>query len=134
MPVQILYDGACPLCRQTLCLLDRTDQPFATVDARTDSTLRDAATAAGIDLDQGFVVAKDGQLYAGTAAARQLSALVAPTGWRNRAVQGLFGSATRARLFYPLCRAARRVVLLLIGQPLIRNLRKTAPQKTAGQG
>ena len=124
--VEILYDGACPLCRQAVCLRDDTDQPFATVDARTASALRDAATAAGIDLDQGFVVRRDGQLYAGTEAAQVLAGVVGQSGWRNRLTRMFFGTRSRTRRLYPLFRAARRAALALTGKPLIRNLDQTA--------
>jgi predicted DCC family thiol-disulfide oxidoreductase YuxK len=124
--VEILYDGACPLCRQAVCLWDAQDQPFATIDARADSALRDAATAAGIDLDQGFVVRRNGQLYAGTEAAQVLSGVVGQRGWRNRLTRMFFGTRSRTRHLYPLFRAARRAALALTGKPLIRNLDQTA--------
>jgi predicted DCC family thiol-disulfide oxidoreductase YuxK len=119
---EILYDGDCPICQQAVCLLDKNTQPFVTINARDQSPLRDAATAAGLDLDQGFVVNHDGKLYAGAAAAHLLADLLPQNGWRHQITRLLFGTEQRTRFFYPLCRSARRALLALRGKTLIRNL------------
>jgi predicted DCC family thiol-disulfide oxidoreductase YuxK len=119
---QILYDGDCPICQQAVCLLDTTGKPFVTINAREPSALREEATAAKVNLDQGFMIKHKGQLYAGAAAAHLLTTLVPAHGWRNRVTRFLFATPQRTRITYPLCRWARRIALAVRGKTLIRNI------------
>lgn len=118
----ILYDGACPICRQAT-YLPNIAPGICTVDARTESTWRQQATDHHVDLDRGFAVFHQGQIYAGHQAAHFLATqLPATTDWRAAATRLLFGGRIRSRLLYPLAVWSRRMILAIKRAPMIDNL------------
>ncbi len=125
--VWLVYDGQCPLCNaycQYARVRDAVGQ-LHLVDARQPSALMDEITAAGLDIDQGMVLKFNDVLYYGPDAIRVLTLLSTGSGLFNRITAGFFGGTRRARLFYPLGKAVRNVVLKLLGIAYIDNLRTT---------
>lgn len=120
--ITILYDGQCPICRQANDF-PRMAPNICTVDARTTSIWRQQATDAGINLDRGFAVFHNDQLYAGHKAAHFLAKqLSETTGWRAAMTRFPFAGRIRSALLYPLAVWFRHAILKINGIPMIDNL------------
>lgn len=127
--VWLVYDGECPVCT-VYCKYARVRDAVGQlhlVDARQPGALMDEITAAGLDIDQGMVVKFRDVIYYGPQAIRVLTLLSTPSGLFNRINYQLFAGTRRARLFYPLGKAFRTVVLKLLGIRYIDNLGRSAP-------
>lgn len=124
-PAYLVYDDDCPVCR-TWCTDAFPDESAGVVlvDARKDSALMDEITAAGLDIDQGMVLKVDGRLHYGSDAVRQATMRSRRGGAVGAMNRTFFGSATLARISYPLGRAFRNALLRVLGIPFIRNLEK----------
>jgi len=117
----LIYDGQCPLCATgaRFAQVDEARGRLVCVDAREDERMHRDLKAAGLDIDAGMVLIRDGRYLQGAEAAHAL-ALAAPRhGLFNRANRWLFGSAARARRVYPLCLAGRNLLLKLLGRRAI---------------
>ena len=122
----LVYDGECPVCTNW-CRYARirdTVGELRLVDARKPGELMDEITAAGLDIDQGMVLKFKDVMYYGADAIWMMSLLSTSSGVFNRLNYWFFGSQRRARLFYPLGKAFRNVVLKVMGINFIGNLRK----------
>lgn len=122
----LVYDGECPVCT-TWCRYARIRDAVGElqlIDARQPGPLMDEITAAGLDIDQGMVLKFKDVLYYGPDAIWMMSLLSTPVGWFNRLNHWCFGSQRRARIFYPLGKAFRNVVLKVMGIQYIGNLQK----------
>jgi predicted DCC family thiol-disulfide oxidoreductase YuxK len=122
--VWLVYDGECPVCN-TYCTHARIRDAVGRlhlVDARQPGELMDEITAAGLDIDQGMVVKFEGIMYYGPEAVRILTLLGTSSGFINRLNYWLFGTVRRARVFYPIGKAFRNLVLKLLGIRYIDNL------------
>jgi predicted DCC family thiol-disulfide oxidoreductase YuxK len=120
----LVYDGECPVCR-AYCLRVRIDDAVGRlhlVDAREPSPLMDEITALGLDIDQGMVLKFEDVIYYGPEAVRMLTLLGTRVGWFNRLAVAFFGGTRRANFWYPISKAARNVVLKLLGIRYIDNL------------
>ncbi|WP_137156441.1 DCC1-like thiol-disulfide oxidoreductase family protein [Rhizobium sp. FKL33] len=124
--VWFVYDGECPLCRvaaQALRIRQSVGR-LHLVDARTerDHPLMAKINAAGLDLDEGMVLAYGDRLYHGAEALTLMSLLGSGRGWFNRMNALLFRSPGLARVTYPLMRAVRNLLIRLLGAGKIDNL------------
>ncbi len=122
--VLLVYDRQCPAC-EFYCRRAEIDAAHGTlrrIDAREPSEIRDQITRAGLDIDQGMVLATNGHLYYGADAIHELARRAPARGAFHRLSHGLFGSAARARRLYPVLRACRNVLLKLLGRTKINNL------------
>lgn len=130
--IYFIYDGECPLCTYAAHAF-RIKQAVGRlhlIDARTAALhpLLDKVDAAGMDLDEGMVIAYEGNLYHGREALHLMGMIGTDSGWFNKANAFLFHSKTVARSCYPLMRATRNLLLRLKGAPKIDNLgRKSRP-------
>ncbi|OYU74621.1 MAG: hypothetical protein CFE32_17175, partial [Alphaproteobacteria bacterium PA3] len=71
--LQILYDPQCPACKAYCTHIQKTLPNIVTLQsARTDSVLLQIATAAGLNLDEGFVVHHGDTLLSGAEAIHAL--------------------------------------------------------------
>ena len=123
--VWLVYDGECPVCN-TYCMHARVRDAVGRlhlVDARQPSALMDEITAAGLDIDQGMVVKFKDVMYYGPEAIRMLTLLSTSSGFFNRMNYYFFGSTRRAKVFYPLGKAFRNLVLKVLGIRYIENLK-----------
>jgi predicted DCC family thiol-disulfide oxidoreductase YuxK len=114
----ILYDGDCPFCRNYV-LMQRLRQaigPVRLVNAREGGAEVEAATRAGLDLDQGMVLSYDGRLYHGDACMNMLALLSDDRRLRARLLNWLFSSSRRSSLLYPVLRAGRNLTLRLLAR------------------
>lgn len=123
--VWLVYDGECPVC-DTYCKYARISDAVGRlhlVDAREPSALMDEITAAGLDIDQGMVVKFKDVMYYGPEAIRMLTLLSTSSGLFNRVNYWFFGTSRRARVWYPLGKAMRNLMLKILGIQYIDNLK-----------
>lgn len=119
----IVYDGDCPFCSRYVKLV-RLRESVGTVkilNARDGGPLVAEILAAGLDLDEGMVLAMDGQFYHGDDCIHRMALLSSPSGPFNRFNRAIFRSPTASRLLYPVLRAGRNSVLRLLGRSKIGN-------------
>ena len=125
--VWLVYDGECPVCN-TYCKYIRIRDAVGElrlVDARHPSDLLDEVTKAGLDIDQGMVLKFKGAIYYGSDAIHMLTLLSSPSGVFNRINFYVFSTSFGARIFYPICKAFRNVLLKILGIKYIGNLNQT---------
>ncbi|MEX0916152.1 MAG: DCC1-like thiol-disulfide oxidoreductase family protein [Wenzhouxiangellaceae bacterium] len=124
MHVSIAYDGECPVCRHVVrasrlrertAALDLIDARRNRLDDVQGQDLR------AVDFDEGFAVVVDGQVHHGADGARVLAALTERRGAAFRLFQWLVRTERRSRLFYPLLRAGRNLLLKILRVPKIAN-------------
>jgi len=123
--VWLVYDGECPVCR-TYCKYIRMREAVGNlqlVDARQPSAMMDEITAAGLDIDQGMVLKFKDTIYYGPDAIHILTLLSTPSGFFNRINYYFFSTKLGAKIFYPLGKAFRNVLLKLLGIRYIGNLK-----------
>lgn len=120
----LVYDGQCPICStySRYIRIRTTVGRLHLVDARHPSALLDQVTAAGLDIDQGMVLKFNDVLYYGTDAAYVLTMLSSPSGLFNRLNYIFFGSRMGVKIFYPVAKAIRSVLLKMLGIRYIGNL------------
>jgi predicted DCC family thiol-disulfide oxidoreductase YuxK len=120
--IEVTYDGACPVCRSVVHRLQARDgERIALIDARAAPDRVAVLAARGLDLDEGIVAKSGDSYFSGAEAIRYLARLHAPAGWVERLLARGFASPRRAALLYPLFRALRRLLLLLLGRAPIRK-------------
>lgn len=126
MRVSIVYDGLCPVCNRVVhaARLRERSSELELIDARHDDTSAVQGTdLSGVDFNQGFCVVVDGEAHLGAEAAFLLSGLTERTGIFYRFFQLLSATDKRSRLFYPLLRTGRNLLLWLLRIPKIDTLR-----------
>ena len=129
--IELVYDHDCPICRNycTRVEIEESAGTLELVDARKDSAVLREVTAAGLDIDKGFVVKRKGKIYYGGEAIAELARLQKKSGLFNRLSRLIFSRNSVAAVLYPLCRRVRDLVLKALGIPYIKNLetRSSAP-------
>ena len=129
--VWLVYDDQCPVCR-AYCRRARirdTVGRLRLVGARQPGELMDEITAAGLDIDRGMVLKFRQVMYYGPDAIRMLSLLSIRSGWFNWLCFMFFGTRLGARVFYPIGKAFRNVLLKLLGISYIENLKSPAARR-----
>lgn len=120
----LIYDKECPLC-DSYCRMARIRESVGElklIDARNPSAAMEEITAAGLDIDQGMVLKLDERIYYGSDAIHALSLISSRSGVFNRINYWLFRSKTLSRLFYPVLRSGRNLLLKILGRTKINNL------------
>ena len=119
--IRLLYDGDCPICNRyvTALRLRKSVGALQLLDARESSPERDRAEAAGLDINQGFVVMVDDELYFGHRSLQVLALMSSRSGVFNRLNYLVFRRETPARLLYPVLATGRILLLKLLGRRLI---------------
>jgi predicted DCC family thiol-disulfide oxidoreductase YuxK len=117
----VVYDGECPFCRNYLQLmaLRRAAGTVELVDARTSAPAALTLKQLGYDLNEGMAALYAGTVYYGSDAVVFLSSLATERGWVGQAIALLLRGPRRARLLYPIMKVGRRIVLMLLGKPLL---------------
>ncbi|MBA2466093.1 MAG: DUF393 domain-containing protein [Sphingomonas sp.] len=123
----LIYDEQCPVCSAYSAAVE-VDEDSASgvrrVNARSDDPMVRQAKAAGLDLDDGMVVAHKGKLYHGAEALNLMARLAPGKGLSNRLNRLMFSNSTVSRLSYPLLRGGRNTLLRLLGRSKIADQRK----------
>jgi predicted DCC family thiol-disulfide oxidoreductase YuxK len=122
MKVTIVYDRECPVCRRlvTATRLKERGAELELINARRDA-LDDiqGADLTTLDFDEGFAVVVDGHVHHGAEGARVLALLTEPTGVMFRLFRFLVRTPGRSRVWYPVFRAGRNLLLRLLRIPTI---------------
>jgi predicted DCC family thiol-disulfide oxidoreductase YuxK len=122
--ILLVYDKQCPLC-DNYCLMVRLRESVGDlrlVDAREPSPVMAEITARGWDIDQGMVLKTGDQLYYGSDAIHALALISSRSSIFNRFNYWLFKSRALSRIFYPVLRFFRNLLLKLLGKTKINNL------------
>lgn len=122
--IVLVYDTQCPAC-QMYCRMVRIRESFGELellDARQGGVLVAEITDRGWDIDQGMVLKLDQELYYGVDAIHALSLISSRSGLFNRFNYWIFKSPLRAKLFYPVLKSCRNVLLKILGRSKINNL------------
>jgi len=120
----LVYDKQCPACNY-YCNLVRIRESVGNlvlVDAREPSTFMDEITAAELDIDQGMVLIVGDRMYYGVDAIHALSIMGTRSGVFNRVTYWCFKSKAVSSVLYPILRAARNLLLKILGRTKINNL------------
>ena len=122
--ILLVYDKECPACNN-YCLWVRIRESVGElklVDAREPSAIMDEITATGLDIDQGMVLKMGGMIYYGSDAIHALALIASPSSIFNRVNYWIFRSRTLSRIFYPILRLFRNLLLKILGKTKINNL------------
>lgn len=119
--LRLVYDGECPMCRRYVRWQRIRSEvgELELIDARQDGEARQALSAMGIDLDQGFALQIGERWYHGGEALHRLTLLGTRSGVFNRLMYRLFASRERTARLYPLLRACRNALLKVLGKERI---------------
>ena len=118
-PLRIVYDGQCPFCTAYVKLvrLREVAGGVELIDARSEHPIMDSIRAQGLDLDEGMVVAMNGEFHHGDRAMTLLASMTTPSGVFNRLMRLGFSHPTVSRLLYPPLVLGRKLTLRLLGRP-----------------
>lgn len=122
--ILLVYDKQCPVC-DNYCRMARIRESVGDlklVDARESSAVMDEITARGLDIDQGMVLKMGDRLYYGSDAIHALALISSRSGIFNRFNYWMFKSRALSRLFYPVLRFFRNLLLKLLRRTTINNL------------
>ncbi len=122
--VEVLYDKECPACDFYCRRIDIRSEAgeLKRIDARDSSDVLDEVTALVLDVDEGMVVRKDGEIFYGPDAIHELALLSNRKGVINRLAYWSFRSKCAAQILYPILKACRNLLLKLLGRSRINNL------------
>jgi predicted DCC family thiol-disulfide oxidoreductase YuxK len=117
----VVYDGECPFCKNyvRLMALRQAAGEVELVDARTQAPAVRRLVELGYDLNEGMAATYGGRVYYGSDAVTLLSSMSSERGWLGRSIALLLRDPARAHLLYPALKLGRRIVLKLLGRPLI---------------
>jgi predicted DCC family thiol-disulfide oxidoreductase YuxK len=121
--LKIIYDGECPFCKSYVRFLDLKDcfETVNLVDARTNPEAQEQAKKLGYDLDEGFLVFIDDDIYHGKDAVTILAKSTHKNGVFNKINGAMFHSHTGARVIYPIFVVFRNLTLKLLGKKKINS-------------
>lgn len=122
--ILLVYDKQCPAC-DNYCRLVRIRESVGElrlVNARGPNAVMEEITARGLDIDQGMVLKMGEQLYYGSDAIHALALISSRAGIFNRLNYWIFKSRTLSRIFYPILRFFRNLLLKLLRRTKINNL------------
>ena len=116
--VVLIYDGECPICQyySLKVQIEESVGSLRLVNAREPSPDRDKAAALGLDIDQGMLLKLKGQFYYGSDAIYILTRLGVKSSLFGRLSYLFFGSRVGARLFYPVVKFLRSMLLRMMGK------------------
>lgn len=119
----ILYDGDCPFCRNYVSFLKLKAVlgEVRLIDARQAPMELEQVRAAGLYIDEGMVLCRDGRLYHGDECMHILATLSEREDLLGKLYAWVFGSSRRSAWLYPLLRAGRSATLRLLGKRKIES-------------
>lgn len=118
----IIYDGDCPVCRTYVDYTRlKNTLTIELIDVRQRPEIIQPLGERGMDLNEGMVVAYGGQYYYGADAMHFLATLTTPINGFNRLMAWVFASSKRSKLFYPVLRLGRCLLLLILRRPPLKT-------------
>lgn len=118
---RLIYDGQCPLCRRFVSRYGLARGRLELVDARRHPKEVRRLERLGCRLDEGMVLELGGERYHGDQAVAMAAVVGRGRDPLTRGMLWWLSSRRRARLSYPLLKAARRVVLKALSVGPIRS-------------
>ena len=122
-----IYDGECPICKLSANTyrIRETIGAFKTIDARLEKNhpIILELSNAGFDLDSGMVVKFKEEFYQGDQALHLMANLGADEGIINIMNNNFYKYKTTSKLFYPVLKAIRNMLLWVKGVQKINNLK-----------
>lgn len=117
----IVYDGECPFCSNyvRLMALRKSVDNVALINARTQHPVVQKLIDLGYDLNEGMAAIYGDTIYYGSDAVVVISSMSGERGWLARSIARLLRDQRRAKLLYPVMKVGRRIVLTILGKPLI---------------
>ena len=121
----LVYDQQCPVCDMysRMLRINQSVGKLKLINARDNHEIIDAITARGWDIDQGMVLMLDEELYYGADAIHTLSLISSRSGVFNRMNYWVFKSPVLAKVFYPILRCGRNLLLKILRRSKINNLK-----------
>lgn len=120
----LVYDEECPVC-SNYCRVLRIREGvgrLTIINARDDSEIMAHITDQGFDIDQGMVLKMGNEFYYGSDAIHALALISSRSGVFNRLNYWIFKSRILSRIFYPVLRFLRNILLKILGKTKINNL------------
>lgn len=120
-PTYIVYDGQCPFCSTYVKMLHlrKAVGTVVLVDAREPHPMVDMLKAANIDLDEGMVLIRGGEISYGDECIHKLALMSTSHDWFNKLNHLIFRSPTASRVLYPFLRTGRNMTLRILGRKKI---------------
>jgi predicted DCC family thiol-disulfide oxidoreductase YuxK len=117
----VIYDGDCPFCRSYVRLMALRKRVGAVdlINARSDDGCVKEARDKGYDLNEGMLAIYGDGIYYGSDALALISTLSSNDNFAQRVLSRILANPARARFLYPLMKAGRRIILLILGKPKI---------------
>ncbi|PHS40245.1 MAG: hypothetical protein COA91_04520 [Robiginitomaculum sp.] len=121
----LVYDHDCPVCHSycRVVSIRKAAGNMTILNARDNPPIMEDINRLGIDMDQGFVLKIGEEFYHGADAIHSLALLSTRTGVFNRLNYRIFKSKTLSKFLYPILKAGRRGLLILLGKPKLNNLK-----------
>lgn len=113
----IIYDNECPACRFYTQILNVKENigDATLINARDKShPLIQTVEKLGLDLNKGFVLKIDDQLYHGADAIWKLSLLGSHSTFISKLNYWIFRSSFRSKLLYPVLTLGRKLLLFVL--------------------
>jgi len=123
--VTLVYDKQCPVC-EFYCQrveIEEESGSLELIDARHESDIMQDISNAGLDIDQGMVLKKDGVMHYGSDAINELGKIGRRKGWFNRLNRFFFQSRLLSHIMYPVFKFFRNILLKIMGKTKINNLK-----------
>jgi predicted DCC family thiol-disulfide oxidoreductase YuxK len=114
---KIIYDGDCPFCASYVGLL-RLRETYGEVEvmnARECPELVEELARRNLDLDDGMVLALNGEYFHGSECVHRLALLASRSNAFNTINKWIFERKKVAAVLYPFLRAGRNLSLRILG-------------------
>ena len=119
--ISIIYDDGCPVCSYYISI-SHIEEKFGKVNfikARNNQKILDYLKMVNIDINEGMIVIFDNKIYFGSDAINIISILGKKDSLINNVIINIFKYRIVSKLFYPLLKLGRRVLLFILGKKLI---------------
>jgi predicted DCC family thiol-disulfide oxidoreductase YuxK len=113
----VVYDGACPFCRNyvTLMKLRAAAGGVVLVDARNGGPIVERLIRQGYDLNEGMAAIYGDAVYHGPDAVVLISTMTGKLPWTGRLLAALLRDKKRAAVIYPIMKLGRKITLKALG-------------------
>lgn len=131
----LIYDGECPLCRNSAQAIKIKESVghLEIINARSSHPLVAEAIEKGFDLNEGIVVKHNDHYYSGADGIHFLALISSSSDLFNKINHAIFKYKWLSFIFYPLFRGVRNIILYINKTPLIdRPMQKPLIQQIFG--
>lgn len=132
----LIYDGDCVLCRNTAqaTKIKKSVGHLEIINARTSHPLVTEAIKNGYNLNEGIIVKYNKQYFYGVDAVHFLALIGSSSDVYNKINSSLFRYKFAARIFYPLFKAIRKLILFIRRiPPIAKPMQKPLIEKIYGE-